>query len=144
MSRENRHKAFNKAIVGLRRTARAAADALAVALPDAPLPPALPLLPITWREVRWMGAVLASADEASLPDTEAQRSALRDALAEIAALMRAVPLHPLVRNEIRALHAAVPAMKGDTRPLDECLHHAVASGLLTASQAEAWRFRLGI
>lgn len=140
----NRHKDFNRAIGPLRYAARGAADALAVAIPTAPPPPAVPPLPISAREVRWMRAILDLADAADLPDTHKQREALREALVRIAPLLGALRTHPLIRNALRALYDAVPAIKDDARPVTDCLNDAVAAGQLTASQAEHWRYRLGL
>ncbi|WP_144185749.1 hypothetical protein [Elioraea rosea] len=91
-----------------------------------------------------MQAVLHAADAADLPDTMQQRQNLREMLVKIAALMASVPPHPLMRNTLRALYVAVPAIMDSKRPVGECLHDAVVAGLLTPSQAEQWRYRLGL
>ncbi|MCU0983595.1 MAG: hypothetical protein MUC89_01465 [Acetobacteraceae bacterium] len=144
MSETSTHRAFNKAIGPLRQRARAAADALALILPDAPLPPALPMLPIARREVEWMHAIRAAADQATIPGTEGSRDTLRQALTEIEALMAESPVHPLLRNEVLALSKAVPSIGGRGGSILQAIAEAVDAGALTASQAAHWRFRLGL
>jgi hypothetical protein len=139
-----KHTAFNRAVGPLRFSARCAAEALALRLPEAPLPPALPLLPLTAREVAWLRAILAAADAAALPGTEDDREALRAAVDGLGELMPEAEAHPMQRRELHALPAAVPLVAtAGTDPVVS-LAAAVAAGVLTASQAAHWRFRLGL
>lgn len=140
----SRHTAFNRAVGPLRFSARCAAEALALRLPEAPLPPALPLLPLTAREVAWLRTILAAADAAALPGTEDDREALRAAVYALGALMPEAEAHPMQRRELRALCAAVPALASIGTDPAATLATAFAVGALTASQAAHWRSRLGL
>ena len=139
-----KHAGFNRVVGPLRYAARCAAEALALRLPNAPLPPPLPSLPLTEREVAWFQAILAAADDALPAEMDDTRETLRTAAATLAELLTEAQAHPLVRRERAALRAALPALATAAHDPATALADAVTAGTMTASQAAHWRYRLGI
>jgi len=140
----SKHADFNRAVGPLRYAARCAAEALALRLADAPLPPPVPPLPLTEREVAWFQAILAAADDGPPPEMDDTRETLRSAAAALAELLPEAQAHPLVRRERAALRAAVPALAAAPDDPAAALAEAVRVGAITVSQAAHWRYRLGL